>query len=84
MASLFHSWGQAQTEIYFREFFEQHRRPPHFLASDRGLMGVDGYVCRYKAHFVYWKVLSSGEIGIVTVLHQRMHQLERFRNDASL
>ena len=43
--------------------------------------GVDGYVFRYEKHFVYWKRLSNGDIGIVTVLHERMHQFGRFQED---
>ena len=43
--------------------------------------GVDGYFYRYQKHFVYWKRLADGDIGIVTILHQRMHQIERFRDD---
>ena len=43
--------------------------------------GVDGYVFRYERHFVYWKTLSDGDIGIVTVLHERMHQMDRFGSD---
>ncbi|MYD85940.1 MAG: type II toxin-antitoxin system RelE/ParE family toxin, partial [Acidobacteria bacterium] len=27
------------------------------------------------------KTLSDGDIGIVTVLHERMHQMDRFRED---
>ena len=36
-------------------------------------------VFRYEKHLVYSKILSAGKIGIVTILHERMHQLERFR-----
>ncbi len=43
--------------------------------------GMDGYFYRYQRHFVYWKRLADGDIGIVTILHQRMHQIERFRDD---
>lgn len=79
------TWGQVQAESYIRGLFERFQ-----AIADRRIpwrpipaeFGVDGYVCRYEAHFVYWKVLSSGDVGIVTVLHQRMHQLERFRDDA--
>jgi hypothetical protein len=35
----------------------------------------------YEKHFVYWKMLNNGEFGIVTVLHERMHQIDRFRED---
>ena len=44
-------------------------------------VGVDGYFYRYQKHFVYWKRLADGDIGIVTILHQCMHQIERFRDD---
>ena len=43
--------------------------------------GVEGYFFRYERHFVYWSHLSNGDIGIVTILHERMHQIDRFRDD---
>lgn len=45
---------------------------------------VDGYVFRYQRHFVYWRRLGNGDIGIVTILHERMHQIDRFREDFGL
>ena len=33
---------------------------------------------------VSWRYLSSGSIGIVTILHQCMHQIERLKNDFGL
>jgi len=41
---------------------------------------VDGFFFRYERHFVYWRRLSNGDVGIVTILHERMHQMERFRD----
>ena len=32
----------------------------------------------------YWRYLSNGDIGIVTILHERMHQIDRFREDFGL
>jgi toxin ParE1/3/4 len=43
--------------------------------------GVEGYVFRYQRHFVYWRKLSNGDIGIVTILHERMHQIDPLRDD---
>lgn len=43
--------------------------------------GVQGCFFRYEKHVVYWKRLDSGDIGIVTVLHERMHQIDRLRAD---
>jgi hypothetical protein len=42
---------------------------------------VQGFFFRYERHFVYWRRLSNGDIGIVTILHERMHQIERLRDD---
>ena len=44
-------------------------------------LGVDGFVCRYEKHLIYWRVLSDGDVGIVTILHKRIHQIERFKED---
>ena len=43
--------------------------------------GVDGFWFRYKKHFVYWKRLADGRIGIVTLLHEKMFQIGRMRDD---
>jgi len=46
--------------------------------------GIEGYFFRYERHVVYWRRLSNEDIGIVTVLHERMHQMDRFREDFGL
>ena len=30
---------------------------------------------------MYWRRLSNRDIGIVTILHERMHQMDRFKDD---
>jgi plasmid stabilization system protein ParE len=42
--------------------------------------GVRGYFGKYEHHFVYWRMMSSGEVGIVAILHERMHQIDRIRD----
>ena len=37
-----------------------------------------------QKHFVYWKKLANGDIGIVNILHERMHHIDRFRDDFGL
>ena len=78
------TWGEAQAERYIRGLFARFeaiaaRDFPWRLVP--AAFGVDGYVCRYESHLIYWKVLADGGVGIVTVLHERMHQIERFRDD---
>ena len=43
--------------------------------------GVNGYFFRYERHLIDWRGPSNGDIGIVTILHERMRQLDRFRED---
>jgi toxin ParE1/3/4 len=77
-------WGEEQAELYIRGLFARfeaiaaHAFPWRPVSAE---FGVDGYVCRHEKHLIYWKVLGDGSIGIVTVLHERMHEIDRFRDD---
>ena len=77
-------WGQQQAEAYINSLFARFadiaaRRFPWQPVPVE--FGVTGYVCRHERHFIYWKLLADGTVGIVTILHERMHQLDRFRDD---
>ncbi len=77
-------WGETQAEIYVTGLFAAFEQ-----IETRGVMsrpvpaefGVEGYFFRYERHFAYWRRLSNGDIGIVTILHERMHQIDRFKDD---
>jgi toxin ParE1/3/4 len=80
------TWGDEQAERYVRGLFATFED----IAARRALwrqipaeFGIDGYFCRYERHFIYWRVLDDGSVGIATVLHERMHQLDRFREDTT-
>ena len=78
------TWGDAQAEAYIRGLFDRFEAitarefPWRPVPAE---FGVNGYFCRYEKHFIYWRLLEDGAVGIVTVLHERMHQLDRFRDD---
>ena len=77
-------WGTARGDSYIIGLFETFDRIATGGVPSRPVpaeFGVDGYVFRYEKHFVYWKRLPNGDIGIVTVLHERMHQIGRLRED---
>ena len=77
-------WGAARADTYITGLFEAFGGVAGGGVPSRPVpaaFGVDGYVFRYEKHFVYWKTLNNGDIGIVTVLHERMHQMDRFRED---
>ena len=76
-------WGEPQAQRYIQgllqafEGIASHGTPSKPIPAE---FGVDGYCFRYERHLVYWRWLSNGDIGIATVLHERMHQIERFRD----
>lgn len=80
-------WGEAQADRYVTALFDAFARIGTHGVISRPIpaeFGVDGCVFRYEKHFVYWRRLSNGDIGVVTILHERMHQIERFREDFGL
>lgn len=80
-------WGEVQAERYVIGLFDAFARIATHGVPSRPIpaaFGVEGYVFRYERHLVYWRHLSNGEIGIVTVLHERMHQIGRLREDLGL
>ncbi|MDI7862131.1 type II toxin-antitoxin system RelE/ParE family toxin [Rhizobiaceae bacterium n13] len=78
-------FGEDQAERYIVGIFQAFGKiGTHGVAAKPipAEFGVDGYYFRYERHFVYWRRLSNGDIGIVTILHERMHQFDRFRDDS--
>ncbi|WP_321857935.1 type II toxin-antitoxin system RelE/ParE family toxin [Paraburkholderia tropica] len=80
-------WGVQQADRYIAGLFDafdgiaDHQTPSRPVPAE---FGIQGYFFRYEHHFVYWRLLSDGNVGIVTVLHERMHQIDRFRDDFGL
>ena len=77
-------WGPEQADHYILGLFDAFAEIEARVVTSRPVpaaFGVEGYFFRYERHFVYWRRLSNGDIGIVTILHERMHQVDRFRED---
>ena len=70
-------WGTQQADRYITGLFAacdgivDHRTLSRPVPAE---FGIEGYYFRYEHHYVYWRRLSNGDIGIVTILHERMHQ----------
>lgn len=63
-------WGNDQAEKYIKGLFAAFDKiAAHGVASKPipAEFGVEGFFFRYKPHFVYWRHLSHGDIGIVTI-----------------
>lgn len=80
-------WGTQQANHYINGLFdafggiENHRTLSRPIPAE---FGIQGYFFRHERHFVYWRWLSNGDIGILTILHERMHQIGRLRKDFGL
>lgn len=77
-------WGAEQADRYITELFAAFGRIVGGGVASRPVpaeFGVDGFYFRQAHHVVYWRRLSNGDVGIVTILHERMHQIDRFRDD---
>ena len=80
-------WGEDQAGTYITGLFAAFD-----MIATRGVASkpvpaefdVEGFFFGYQRPFVYWRHLSNGDIGIVTILHERMHQIDRFREDFGL
>lgn len=77
-------WGKEQADRYIADLFTAFERIDGHGVASRPIpaeFGVEGFCFRHERHFVYWRRLSNGDVGIVTILHARMHQMDRFRED---
>jgi toxin ParE1/3/4 len=77
-------FGEAQAEAYLHGIFERFGEIAKRKILWRVIPAefeVDGYFCKYQHHFIYWRELANGAVGIVTILHERMHQIDRFKED---
>ncbi|SRR5258708_5700324 len=75
-------WGADQADRYINLLFQYFSDATSKNITWRGVpaeFGVDGYFGKCEHHFVYWKVLDSGEVGFVAILHERMHQIEQIQ-----
>ena len=77
-------WGAEQADHYITGLFAAFDKiASHGVASKPipAEFGIEGFFFHYQHHFVSWCRLSNGDIGIVTILHERMHQIDRLRDD---
>ncbi|HSQ98697.1 MAG TPA: type II toxin-antitoxin system RelE/ParE family toxin [Sphingomicrobium sp.] len=76
-------WGEDQADRYIEllfQYFSDVSAKNVIWRAVPAQFGVNGYFGKYEHHFVYWRVLSSGEVGFVAILHERMHQIEQIRD----
>jgi len=74
------NWGEAQAKKYLNGLIGMFFR----IAEGKSLshpikpiFKVSGFYTRYEKHFIYWKILKNGNLGIFAVLHQQQNQGDR-------
>ena len=78
------TWGEAQADAYVREL----SAAAHLACDDRArwrsvksrtILGV--FFIRHRNHFIFFRELSSGEIGVISILHEKMDLPARLLED---
>lgn len=80
----YRTWGAEQADRYVRGLYEmcdqlaenriKWRAVPHPEAA-----GV--YVARYEHHFIFFRQLTDGRLGIISILHENMDLPTRLHDD---
>jgi toxin ParE1/3/4 len=78
------TWGKRQADKYldglFRRFGEIAERKVVWKLIP-AKYGVKGYYCRFEQHYIFWRELTDGHVGIAAILHAKMHHLEHLSAD---
>ena len=69
-------WGDRQSDQYIDglyKAFKEISEDSHSWRKVRGKKFVGVFFFRYEKHFVFFKQLTSGDVGIISVLHEKMN-----------
>jgi len=85
-------WGETQAETYIRglhahlqRLFNNRplwRRLPQKMAVSADIKRT-AYFSRYEHHYVFFRELANGDLGVMSILHERMDLAVRLREDLS-
>ncbi|MEI8039508.1 MAG: type II toxin-antitoxin system RelE/ParE family toxin [Verrucomicrobiota bacterium] len=80
-------WGEEQADHYIRGLIDhihslEYRRDRWRPVSDECLRGV--WFVRHERHYVFFRELSCGAVGVITVLHESMDLPSRLKEDHGL
>ena len=79
------NWGEQQADKYVRELVEAiprggANRNEWKPVQDSALIGV--FFFKHARHFVFFKELTGGDIGVITILHESVDLPARLRKDS--
>lgn len=84
------TWGKAQAVAYLEGLHEHFKKltctpqiwrklPPSFKRAGPETAAV--YFSRYGQHYIFFKVLANGDLGLMSILHGRTDMPARLRSD---
>ena len=84
------TWGEAQADTYIRGLHAHlqrlcdnrliWRRLPQKLSVPSDIKRK-AYFSRYERHFVFFRELGNGDLGVMNILHEKMDLPVRLRDD---
>jgi toxin ParE1/3/4 len=88
----YEKWGEQQAEKYIKGLFDYFQKlsdnkllwcslPGRLVVPEQ--LDIALYFGRYKQHWIFFKELSSGDIGIAAILHDAMDIPVRLQDDLS-
>ncbi|HEY0124780.1 MAG TPA: type II toxin-antitoxin system RelE/ParE family toxin [Rhizobium sp.] len=83
-------WGETQADKYIVGLHAHllqlsktkalwRRLPPNLVATASIKTSV--FLSRYERHYIFFRELPSGKIGVMSILHERMDMPARLRED---
>lgn len=69
------NWGREQADKYvygLHQFVESMCGKQHIWKPVPHLTFSDAYYCRYKQHYIFFRQLEGGVLGVMSVLHKNM------------
>jgi toxin ParE1/3/4 len=86
-------WGEAQAEAYIRGLHDHlqrlcdsdllWRRLPQALAVPQDVKR-SAFFSRYERHYLFFRKLDNGDLGVMSILHERMDMAVRLREDLAM
>jgi plasmid stabilization system protein ParE len=77
-------WGEEQADKYVRELVAaiqgiKTKRHRWSSVMDETLLGV--FFVRHQHHYVFFRELSTGDLGVISILHENMDIPSRLKED---
>lgn len=77
-------WGEEQANKYIHELYnaiEKISSTPELWKKIKRDNIKNVFYYRHQKHFIFFKILSKESIGIISILHERMHLPEQLKKD---